>query len=177
MHYVMSTLMNEFLGTRLKVITGYSGGTAMTLAVERGEVDGRVVAWSAIKTTKPQWVAEKKINILAQLGPSAADLGEVPNVEDLVTNAKDRELIHIYTSANRLGRPLATAPDVPEARVAMLRAAFDATMKTPAFLADAKAANVDVDPVRGADMDEETRQVLAILPATVRRAKALLASD
>lgn len=173
-HYVMATIMNEFLGTKFKVITGYKGGTDMSLAVERGEVDARVVAWSALKTTKPEWVSQKKVNILAQLGPSAEDLPGVPNVEDLVTDPGDRDLIELFTAANRLGRPLATTPDTPADRVALLRAAFDATMKDPGFLRAAKAANIEVAPVRGVAMQEEARRVLATPAAIVQRAKALM---
>jgi ABC-type phosphate/phosphonate transport system substrate-binding protein len=174
MHYVMATLMNEFLGTKFKTITGYTGGNGMNLAVERGEVDARVIAWSALKTDKPQWIAEKKVNILAQLGPSAPDLAEVPNVQDLVATAQERELIELFTAANRLGRPLATAPETPQDRVRILRTAFDATMKDAGFLADARAAHIDVNPVRGVDMQEEASRVLATPAATVQRAKTLI---
>jgi tripartite-type tricarboxylate transporter receptor subunit TctC len=174
MHYVMSTIMNEFLGTKFRIITGYKGGTSMNLAVERGEVDARVIAWSALKLDKPEWVAEKKVNVLAQMGGKAADLPNVPSVEDLVTNHEDLELIELFNSSNRLGRPLATAPDTPPDRVKMLRDAFDATMKDPAFLADTRKAHIDVGPVRGVEMAEETEHVLATPPAIVQRAKELM---
>jgi tripartite-type tricarboxylate transporter receptor subunit TctC len=174
MHYVMSTIMNEFLGTKFKIITGYKGGTSMNLAVEQGEVDGRVIAWSALKLDKPDWVNNKKVNVLAQMGGKAADLPDVPSVEELVKNPEDLELIELFNSSNRLGRPLATAPETPADRVQMLRDAFDATMKDPEFLADAKRANIDVGPVRGVEMEEEAKHVLATPPEVVQRAKELM---
>jgi tripartite-type tricarboxylate transporter receptor subunit TctC len=174
MHYVMTTIMNEFLGTKFKIITGYKGGTSMNLAVEQGEVDGRVIAWSALKLDKPDWVEGKKINVLAQMGGKAADLPDVPSIEDLVKSPEDLELIELFNSSNRLGRPLATTPDTPADRVKLLRDAFDATMKDSAFLADAKKAHIDVGPVRGVEMAEETKHVLATSPEIVRRAKELM---
>jgi tripartite-type tricarboxylate transporter receptor subunit TctC len=174
LHYVMAQVMNEFLGTKIRVVTGYKGGSDMSLAVERGEVDARVVAWSAIKTTKPEWVATKKINVIAQMGPTLDELGEVPNVEDLVKRREDREVIEIFTSANRLGRPIATAPEVSKDRVDMLRAAFDATMADKRFLKDAEHAHIEVLPVKGVDMAAETKRVLATSPALIERAKALV---
>jgi tripartite-type tricarboxylate transporter receptor subunit TctC len=173
-HYVMTTLMNQFLGTRFKIVTGYKGGTSMNLALERGETDGRVIAWSALKLDKPEWVAGKAVNILAQLGPKAADLPDVPRIEDLAPDPDDLKLIALYTAANRLGRPLATTPETPADRLRTLRAAFDATMKDPAFLKDAAKAHVDVDPVTGVEMAAETRRVLATPAAIVQRAKALM---
>jgi tripartite-type tricarboxylate transporter receptor subunit TctC len=173
-HYVMTTLMNQFLGTQFKIVTGYKGGTSMNLALERGETDGRVIAWSALKLDKPDWVAGKKVNILAQLGPKAADLPDVPRVEEQVSNPDDLKLIALFTAANRLGRPFATTPETPADRVQILRAAFDATMKDPAFLKDAEKAHVEVDPVRGVEMEAETKRVLATPAAVVARARALM---
>jgi tripartite-type tricarboxylate transporter receptor subunit TctC len=174
LHYVMAQVMNEFLGTKIRVVTGYKGGSDMSLAVERGEVDARVVAWSAIKTTKPEWVAAKKINVIAQMGPTLSELKGVPNVEDLVTKPEHRDIIEIFTSANRLGRPVATAPEVPKDRVALLRAAFDATMADANFLRDAANAHIEVMPVKGVDMEAETKRVLATPPELIERAKALV---
>lgn len=173
-HYVMTSIMNQFLGTQFKIVTGYKGGTSMNLALERGETDGRVIAWSALKLDKPDWVAGKKVNILAQLGPKAADLPDVPRVEEQVSNPDDLKLISLFTAANRLGRPFATTPDAPAERVHILRAAFDATMKDPAFLKDAAKAHVEVDPVRGIDMAAETKRVLATPPDIIARAKAIV---
>lgn len=173
-HYVMTTLMNTYLGTKFKIVTGYKGGTSMNLALERNEIDGRVIAWSALKLDKPEWIADKKVNILAQLGPKAEDLPQVPSVEDLVKNPEDLRLIALFTAANRLGRPLATTPATPKDRVQMLRTAFDATMKDPAFLKDAKKLHIDISPVRGVDMAKETREVLATSPSIIAKAKALM---
>ena len=173
-HYVMTTLMNTFLGTKFKIVTGYKGGTSMNLAMERGETDGRVIAWSALKLAKPEWVAEKKVNILAQLGPRSEELPQVPSVEDLVKNPDDLKLIALFTAANRLGRPLSTTPATPMDRVKMLRVAFDATMKDPDFLRDAGKLHIDTSPVTGVEMEKITHEVLATPASIVEKAKALM---
>lgn len=173
-HYVMTTLANTFLGTKFRIVTGYKGGTSMNMAMERGETDGRVIAWSALKHDKPDWIAEKKIDILVQMGPKTDELSEVPRMENLVKNAEDRKMIGLFTSANRLGRPLATTPETPAGRVHILRAAFDATMKDPAFLKDAAKLHIEVSPVPGAALQEETDRVLSMPKAIVARAKAIM---
>ncbi|HET9149359.1 MAG TPA: tripartite tricarboxylate transporter substrate-binding protein [Alphaproteobacteria bacterium] len=173
-HYVMTTLANTFLGTKFRIVTGYKGGTSMNMAMERGETDGRVIAWSALKHDQPEWIADKKVNILVQMGPKADDLSEVPRMERLVKSADDRRMIALFTSANRLGRPLATTPETPAERVHVLRAAFEATMKDPAFLKDAQKLHIEVSPVPGVALQEETDRVLSMPAAIVARAKAIM---
>jgi len=91
-----------------------------------------------------------------------------------VSDPDDLKLIALFTAANRLGRPLATTPETPVDRVRTLRAAFDATMKDPAFLKDAEKAPIDVDPVSGVDMEMETKRILATPAAIIQCAKALM---
>src|SRR5712671_728647 len=128
--YSYPSMMNEFLGTKFKIVTGYQGGNEVSLAMERGEVQARNNTWSSWKATRPQWVSEKKIVVIAQAGPRAPDL-DAPSVEDLARNADDRRVIELVVSGTQLGRPLFITPGVPEDRVKALRAAFDATMNDP----------------------------------------------
>src|SRR5262245_44402163 len=149
--FTYPSLMNELLGTRFKIVTGYAGGNEINLAMERGEVEARNNTWSSWKATKPGWLKDKKIVIIAQAGPKAADL-DAPSVESMARNADDRRLIELVMSGTQLGRPLSTNAGVPPERVAALRAAFAATMKDPDFLAEAKSLNFEVDPVPGEKM-------------------------
>jgi tripartite-type tricarboxylate transporter receptor subunit TctC len=171
--YTFPALLNELFGSRFKLVTGYNGGAEINLAMERGEVEARNNTWSSWKATKPAWLSEHKISIILQAGPRPADL-DAPLVADLAGNPDDRRLIDLVLSGGALGRPLATTPDVPPERVAALRAAFDDTMKDREFLAEAKALNFDVDPIRGTDMQATVARILTAPPDVARRAKHLL---
>jgi tripartite-type tricarboxylate transporter receptor subunit TctC len=171
--YTFPALMNELFGTRFKLVTGYTGGTQINLAMERGEVEARNNTWSSWKATRPDWVRDHKISIIAQSGPRPADL-DAPLVADLATSDADRRLIDLVLSGCALGRPLTITPGVPPERVAALRAAFDATMKDADFLADAKSLNFDVDPISGADMQRTVERILATPSDVTARAKHLL---
>lgn len=171
--YFYPAMMNELLGTRFKIVTGYPGGNAINLALERGEVEARNNTWSSWKATRAAWLAERKIVVVAQAGPRAHDL-DAPSVEELARNADDRRLIELVVSGTRLGRPMATNADVPAERVAALRRAFAATMKDPLFLAEAAKMNFEVDPVLGERMQEIVQNVLATPKPIAVRAKALL---
>jgi hypothetical protein len=170
--YFYPQMMNELLGTKFKIVTGYPGGNQINLAMERGEVEARNNTWSSWKATKAAWLAEKKITVVAQAGPRAPDL-DAPSVEDAAKTPEEAALIKLVVSGTQLGRPLATNA-APEDRVAALRAAFAATMKDPEFLAEAKGLNFDVDPVLGEKMQSVVEKVLATPKEVAAKAKGLL---
>jgi tripartite-type tricarboxylate transporter receptor subunit TctC len=171
--YAFPALMNELLGTRFKIVTGYNGGTQINLAMERGEVEGRDNSWASWKTTKPDWVKEKKIVVMAQAGPRASDL-DAPSVEALAANADDRRVMELVLSGGNLGRPFAVAPGVPAARVSALRAAFDAVMKDADFRAEAAALQFDVAPVDGASLQRIVEEVVSTPKDLAARARHFL---
>jgi tripartite-type tricarboxylate transporter receptor subunit TctC len=171
--FIYPSLMNELLGTRFKIVTGYAGGNEINLAMERGEVAARNNTWSSWKATKASWLAERKIIVLAQAGPRAADL-DAPSIEELARTPEERRVIELVVSGTRLGRPLATTPDVPEERLAALRAAFRATMADPAFRAEAASMNFEVAPVAGEDMQRTVAEVMSTPRELTARAKLLL---
>ena len=171
--YFYAAMMNEYLGTKFKIVTGYNGGNEINLAMERGEVEARNNTWSSWKATKPLWLRDKKITVIAQAGPRAPDL-DAPSVEELARNADDRRVIELVVSGTQLGRPLFITPGVPEERVKTLRAAFDATMKDPEFLAEAAAMNFEVDPVRGEALQRIVERVVSTPKDLAARARHLL---
>src|SRR5438067_8009031 len=148
--YIYPSMMNEFLGTKFRIVTGYPGGNQINLAMERGEVQARNNTWSSWKATKADWLKEKKIIVIAQAGPRAPDL-DAPSVEDAARTPEERQLIELLVSGTRLGRPFATN-EAPADRVAALRSAFASTMKDPEFLSEAQALGFDVEPVLGEKM-------------------------
>jgi tripartite-type tricarboxylate transporter receptor subunit TctC len=168
--------MNALLGTRFRVILGYPGGNDINLAMERGEVDGRGSnSWQSWKSTRAHWIAEKKINILVQIGlKKAADLPDVPLLMDLASNAEDRELLRLLSASTNIGRPIFTTPDVPADRVEALRKAFVAMVSDPAFLAQARKENFEIDAVSGEALQRLVSEVVAAAPAQGERLKKIL---
>ena len=171
--YSYPALMNELLGTKFKIITGYTGGNQINVAMERGEVQARNNTWSSWKVTKQAWLKEKKIYVIAQAGAKAKDL-DAPAIEDLVKTDADRQLVKLIMSGAALGRPMATTPDVPEPRLRALRAAFLAVMKDPDFVAETAKLNIEIDPVAGEAMQTIVAKVLATPQPILQRAKPLM---
>jgi tripartite-type tricarboxylate transporter receptor subunit TctC len=126
----------------------------LVLAIERGEVAGTVNwTYSDIPNTRPQWLAEKKISLLLQLGlKRSAELPDLPTPIDMARNEKEREVFEILMTVKTLGRPFFVAPEVPPDRVKALQAAFMATMADPEFLAEARRQKREITPISGPDM-------------------------
>jgi len=171
--YFYPMMMNAFLGTKFKIVTGYPGGNQINLAMERGEVQARNNTWSSWKATRPQWVKDKQIYVVAQAGPRAPDL-DAPSVEELAKTPDDRLTIELIVSGTQLGRPFATTPDVPADRLAALRNAFRETMKDPEFLKDAAQMNFEVNPVYGEPMQKTVEKILSTPKNLAMRAKEFL---
>jgi tripartite-type tricarboxylate transporter receptor subunit TctC len=155
--------MNALIGTKFKIIIGYPGGNDINLAMEKGEVDGRGSnAWGSWKATRPDWLRDKKINILVQIGlTKAPDLPDVPLLIDLASNDEDRAILNLLSAPTTIGRPVFTAPGVPAERVKALRDAFDAMVKDPVFLAEAAKEHFDINPVSGAQMQKIVTDIVA----------------
>jgi len=168
--------MNALLGTKFKIILGYPGGNDINLAMERGEVDGRGSnSWASWKATRPHWLAENKINILVQIGlKKAPDLPGVPLLMDLAANPDDRALLRLLSGSTQIGRPIFTTPEVPAERVAALRTAFDAMLRDPAFLQEAKKENFDIDPVSGEALQKLVGEIAATPKAQGERLRKII---
>jgi tripartite-type tricarboxylate transporter receptor subunit TctC len=143
---VLPFLMNKMLGTKFKIVTGYSSGP-LRLALERGEIQGICgLAYSTVLASSPNWILEHKLNFLAQTGlkPSPA-LPDTPLVSKLASNAEDSAIFRLLDIRDALGRPYVAPPGIPAERAAALREAFAKTMRDPAYLEDAKKAHQEVD--------------------------------
>jgi hypothetical protein len=145
--------------------------------MERGEVNGRCgYSWSSIKMTHPEWLDGHKINILAQFATSKhPDLPGVPLITDFATNDEQRSILRLILARQALGRPFLGPPEIPADRVALLRAAFMATLKDPQFLADADKLKLEIRPLSGEQVQLMVQQIYAeTSPAVAQRAAALL---
>jgi tripartite-type tricarboxylate transporter receptor subunit TctC len=170
-------VLNSMVGTKFKIILGYPGGAEINLAMENGEVGGRGSnSWSSWKASKPDWVRDRKLNVLAQIGlTKSPDLPDVPLLIDLAQNEEDRAAMRLVSAPPSVGRPLFTSPGVPAERVRALRQAFDATMKDPAFLDEAKKLNLDINPISGEELQKVVNDIIATPPAAVKRLASVLA--
>jgi len=172
--YTFPRMLNEFLGTRLKLVAGYAGNGAMSLAMERGEVEGVSNSWESWKALKPSWISEGKINVLVQTEPKSNELS-IPSVQELARNEDDRKVIALIVSGDALGKPLATAPNVPPDRVKALRDGFNATLKDPEFIQAAANARIEINPVHGLALQETVQRVLATPKNLAARARTVIA--
>jgi tripartite-type tricarboxylate transporter receptor subunit TctC len=145
---------NNLLGTKFKIVPGYSSGGDINLAVERHELDGRGSdSWASLKSTHSDWLREHAINILFQVGPRREpDLPDVPLWSELGESEGQRQILEILSGDVAVGRPILTAPEVPADRVRALRKAFDETVADPHFIEAAKQANVYVNPMGGEEL-------------------------
>jgi len=170
-------IYNAVLGSRFKLITGYAGGTAIDLAMRRGEVEGRGNnIWAAYKAEMPNEIRDGTLHVLIQTGlRKEPDLPDVPFFLDLVRGDPRREAVAQFMSyAVSIARPLAAPPGVPADRVEVLRRAFDATMKDPAFLADAAAQRLEIDPLTGAQVQNVVGRVLSTPRPVINQIEAVL---
>lgn len=165
-------MLNNLMGTKLRLISGYPGGVDINLAMERGEVHGRCAwSWSSVLATRKKWVEEKKVVFPIQIALKPhKDLMDVPLVTSFITKKKDRQALELILSALTMGRPFVVGPKVPVDRVAVLRAAFDATMKDKKFLAEAKKGRLPVNPVSGKEVQELLAGLYVLPPDVIKHA-------
>lgn len=170
---IFPTVLRNLFHLPAKVVTGYSnGGADIVLGMERGEVGGRCGwSWSSLLSENKALLDGKKINIVLQLGLQKFDgLPDVPSVMDLPATPQNKAALKLIVSRQSIARPFAAPPGLPPERLQTLRAAFDATMKDPQFLAEAKRLNLEVRPVSGGDVEKLIKELYATPPDVVKLA-------
>ena len=172
-------MLNAVIGAKFKVVPGYPGGSEIYLAMERGEIAGRVTqSWAGWKAQKPDWIAEKKILPLAQGGRKRhAELERTPLISDFARNAEDRQLIQFMLSSDEVARPIIAAPGTPADRVSVLRGAFMATMLDPDFQADADKLKLDIEAMSGEEAQAIVNDMMSAPAKIIERAKTYMGSD
>jgi tripartite-type tricarboxylate transporter receptor subunit TctC len=148
---IYPTIMNSLIGTKFKFVTGYQSAAEVGLALERGEIEGRAGNnFNSLKAENGEWLKTGKINLIAQVGLERdAEFRNVPLLTDFARNDADRQILKLFSTDVVIGRPFVTAPGVPAERVAILRQAFDAMIKDPAYIEDSTKASLDVSPAAG----------------------------
>lgn len=174
--YTEPVLLNALAGTKFKVVTGYRGAADVDLAIEAGEVDGRISSWATLKFTKAAELAAGKIVVAMQSGVKRnPDLPQVPLVGELAQSEQGRRILQFIDSDAAIGWSVLAPPGVPVERVAALRAAFDRMVKDPEFLADAQARHLEVVPSTGQELEALVSHTLATPQDDIATMNALLA--
>jgi tripartite-type tricarboxylate transporter receptor subunit TctC len=145
-------MLNALYGTKIKIVEGYAGSQESLLAVERNEVDGHVSGGSSAAFRARIWPwLKSNAKVILQMGMARdAAFDDIPTAIEIMPTPADKQLFEIAFAEQVMGRPFVVPPGVPADRVRVLRAAFDAAVKDPALLEDAKAQNMEIDPVNGA---------------------------
>jgi tripartite-type tricarboxylate transporter receptor subunit TctC len=159
----LSLALKNLLGAKIKLITGFPGSNEIVLAMERGEIDGMCGAsYSSLKSRRADMLAQKRINILLQSAlEKSSELPDVPLITDLTRDPEKIQILRLIVGTQGMARPFNAPPGIPEDRAAALRAAFDATMKDPDFVADATKMEIDVSPTSGAAMAALIKELYA----------------
>src|SRR5579862_358195 len=171
--YVNGAILRKVFHAPVRQIAGYPGSNEQRLALERGELEGNCASWSAM----PQdWVIHDRFNTLVRFSPRRPpDMpASVPYVADLATTRDQRDLLNVLNASAELGRPLIVAKEVPADRVAMLRAAFQATLNDDAFLAEAQAQSLPLDAVDGEEAETVVEKIYAAPPELAKKVKDVL---
>jgi tripartite-type tricarboxylate transporter receptor subunit TctC len=171
-------LLNNVLGTRFRVITGYPGTREILVAMERNEVQGVCgMGWDAMVSQRPQWLSQGFIRVLVQesiAGMPLFDKLGVPKSIDFAKTGEQREVIALAYAQQAFGRPYLLPPGTPPERVAALRKAFMAATSDPEMLAEARKMRVEVRPLSGEDMQALVTKIYATPRAIVERTRAAL---
>ena len=164
--------MNQLLGTKFNIITGYQLTTDIDLAMQRGEVQSRSGSYTSLKIDHPDWVRDHKIVPLVQIGPKRdAELADVPLITELATSPQDRDVMSLISTPIAMGRPLLAPPGVPAERVESLRQAVAATFRDADFLGEMQKLNIDVAPDSGEVLANIINTTVTAPPAIIERAK------
>jgi tripartite-type tricarboxylate transporter receptor subunit TctC len=149
-------ILNGVLGTKFKIVSGYPGGNDVTLAMERGEVQGRCGwSWSSVLSTYKRWFDDGSITVLVQMSLNKhAGLPDVPLVMDFAKTDEQKQIFKLIFARQVMGRPYLAPPRVPNDRANALRDAFMRTMEDPEFLGEAEAAQLEINPVSGEQIEK-----------------------
>jgi hypothetical protein len=171
-------MLQRTAGAKYKIVAGYNGTTEIGLAMERGEVVGSCGwDWASVKAQRGDWLRDKKLNVLLQIGLERNDeLGKmgVPHVWDYVKNDIDRAVVALVIGQQVFQRSYIAPPEIAAAPLGILRTAFDATMADAQYLAEAKKLRIDIAPLSGAKVQEIVQKLYATPPNIVQAARAAI---
>jgi len=167
--YLVPALLNNVMGTKFKIISGYRGGSPIRLAIEKGEVQGWFGQWLGWKLAKPDWVRDGKLLHLVQLASKRApDLPDVPLLSEFARNDEERAM-YKFVETGISDRAFVLPPNVPDDRARALQDAYFKLLKDPKFLAEAAKHQYHIDPIQGADIQAYVNSIMTMPSATVTK--------
>lgn len=176
--YIEPTIMNQLMGTKFKVITGYKGLGPVHLAMEKGEVAGRYASVESLLCCKKHWLEGDKLVFLAQSGLRRNKaFPNVPRMIDLVDSKADKKFLEFFGAGSTLGRIYVTPPGVPKARLEALREGFWKAAHDPAYVEEMKKRGLEWDPMRGEEAKKYALVTLNADAETVARARKVMGTD
>ncbi len=169
-------ILKEAIGLPVQIVTGYKGSADVRLAFQSGEVQGICNAWESFKSTwRKELEAKELLIVLQHVAKPHPELSNVPTDINYARNEEGRKLIRaLVHTVGPTARPYVLPPGTPKDRVQILRTAFINTMKDPEFLADATKAKLDINPLDGAELERNVREVFNLDPALLPKAKEIL---
>jgi tripartite-type tricarboxylate transporter receptor subunit TctC len=169
---VFPTVLRKMFHLPMKVVTGYHSAADTVLAITRKEVDGRCGwSWSSLMSWNKDMYQSKAINVALQLASQKLpELGDVPTILDVARDENQQSALKLIVSRQTIARPYVAPPGIPPERLRALRAAFDATMRDPDFLADAQRQDLEIRPVTGPEADALIAEIYASPPEVVKLA-------
>jgi len=171
---IYPAVLTNTIGVRFKLVMGYASSNTAMLAMERGEVDGHSASLETARAIHPEWLTERRVNILVQYALKRhPDLPDVPMSWELARNEEEREILQIVATATEIGKMIMGPPSIPVDRVDALRRAFDATMTDPEFIAEVKAARIELSPMPGEELQRLVERIGRVPPAILDKVKAI----
>ena len=172
---IIPMIMNSLLGTKFKIVTGYRTSEDINIGMQRGEVEARAFSIGSIAAQHPDWITEKKVDFLAQVGTRRDKLfPDVPLLTEFAKLEEQRGIFRLVSMTPALGQPYLAPPGVPPERMAILRKAFDATLRDKAFLADTDKVRFDIEPMDAAEVTQIVRETIGAPPDLIAKARAAL---
>jgi tripartite-type tricarboxylate transporter receptor subunit TctC len=171
--YMNIMILKNIFGIDVHLVSGYPGSAEYYLAIEQGELDGGCDSWSSIPE---RWIAQGKIRPVFRAGSTLPpDMAPtVPNLTDIAPDERAQKIVRLLNASNDLGRPFVASREVPQDRIDLLRAAFDATVRDPAFVAEATKLRLPVSPKSGQEALKIVAEIYATPPDIVAAARKVV---
>jgi tripartite-type tricarboxylate transporter receptor subunit TctC len=174
---ILPTVVNNLLGTKFKIVTGYRTSEDVNLGMERGEVQARAFGFDSITSQHPDWITEHKVSFLVQSGARRDKrLPDIPLVTEFAKNDEQRQVFQLFSSAPALGQPYVAPPGLPADRLAVLRKAFSATLSDKDFLAEAEKIRFTIDAMNADGVAEIVHQTIYAPADIIAKAKAAIST-
>ena len=176
--YVYPNVLNRVLGAKFKLVMGYGGSNEAMLALERGEIDGHSTSWEAYKSAHPDWIKDKKINVVVQYGLNRhPDLPDVPTCVEIAKTDEQKQILRAVVNATEIGKAILSSPGIPVERVEALRKAFMDMTRDGEFISELEKMRVELTPMPGAKLQDLVQEVGNLTPDLVQKIKAVYGAN